>query len=80
MFENDRKLRNCLTRTSRRGRWLGAALALAAAAFAAETACAAEPIKIGLGMALSGQNKQVIVTPARYKTGDVIHPYADAKQ
>ena len=25
-------------------------------------------------------NKQVIVTPARYKTGDVIYPYADAKK
>ena len=55
VFEKDRKVRNRLARTSCRGRWLGAALALAAAAFAAETACAAEPIKIGLGMALSGQ-------------------------
>jgi len=25
-------------------------------------------------------DKQVILTPPRYKTGDVIYPYADAKK
>jgi hypothetical protein len=28
----------------------------------------------------SDMEKQVILTPARYKTGDVIYPYIDAKK
>ena len=55
MLGKDRKVRHSLARVSRLGRWLGVTLLLAAAAFVTEAGRAAEPIKIGLGMALSGQ-------------------------
>ena len=48
-------VRHSLACVSLVGRWLGVTLLFAAAAFATEAGRAAEPIKIGLGMALSGQ-------------------------